>query len=74
MIWIQKEMERHLNKKARRSSRKNHMKGCTMSGGHRFCTDQSGNGDPGKRTENDDVCLAQSFEKLILMAQSKGGV
>ena len=38
-------MERYLNKKARRSSHKNHMKGCTMSGGHRFCTDRSGNGD-----------------------------
>ena len=41
----QMHMERHLNKKARRSSHKNHMKGCTMSGGHRFCTDRSGNGD-----------------------------
>ena len=27
----QMRMERHLNKKARRSSHKNHMKGCTMS-------------------------------------------
>ena len=27
MTWIQKEMERHLNKKARRSSRKCHVKG-----------------------------------------------
>ena len=27
ITWIQKEMERHLNKKARRSSHKNHMKG-----------------------------------------------
>ena len=43
-------MERHLNKKARRSSHKIHMKGCTMSGGHRFCTDRSGNGDTRKRT------------------------
>ena len=66
-------MERHLNKKARRSSHKNHMKGCTMSGGHRFCTDRSGNGDQGKRTEEDDVRFAQSFEKIILMAKSKEG-
>ena len=66
-------MERHLNKKARRSSHKNHLKGCTMSSGHRFCTDRSGNGDQGKRTEDDDVRFAQSFEKLILMAKSKEG-
>ena len=66
-------MERHLNKKARRSPHKNHMKGCTMSGGHRFCTDRSGNGDTRKRTEDDDVRFAQSFEKLILMAKSKEG-
>ena len=58
-------MERHLNKKARRSSHKNHMKGCTMSSGHRFCTDRSGNGDQGKRTEDDDVRFVQSFEKLV---------
>ena len=48
-------MERHINKKARRSSHKNHMKG------------------PRKRTEEDDVRFAQSFEKLILMAKSKEG-
>ena len=66
-------MERHLNKKARRSSHKNHMKGGTMSSGHRFCTDWSGNGDQGKRTEDDDVRFAQYFEKLILMAKSKEG-
>ena len=48
-------MERHLNKKARRSYHKNHMKG------------------PRKRTEEDDVRFAQSFEKLILMAKSKEG-
>ena len=66
-------MERHLNKKARRSSHKNHMKGCTMSSEHRFCTDRSGNGDQGKRTEDDDVRFEQSFEKLILMAKSKEG-
>ena len=46
-------MERHLNKKARRSSHKNHIRG------------------PRKRTEDDDVRFAQSFEKLILMAKSK---
>ena len=50
-------MERHLNKKARRSSHKNHnhMKG------------------PRKRTEDDDVRFAQSFEKFILMAKPKEG-
>mgnify|MGYP000587138657 CR=1 FL=1 len=48
-------MERHLNKKARRSSHKNHMKG------------------PRKRTEEDDVRFAQSFEKLIQMAKAKEG-
>lgn len=48
-------MERHLNKKARRSSHKNHMK------------------EPRKCTEEDDVCFAQSFEKLILMAKLKEG-
>ena len=48
-------MERHLNKKVRRSSHKNHMKGAR------------------KRTEEDDVRFAQSFEKLILMAKSKEG-
>ena len=66
-------MERHLNKKARLSSHKNHMKGRTMSGGHRLCADRSGSGDPRKRTEEDDVRFAQSFEKLILMAKSKEG-
>ena len=40
-------------------------KGLTRSGGHRFCTDRSGNGDQGKRTEEDDVRFAQSFEKLV---------
>ena len=48
-------MERHLNKKTRRSSSKNHMKG------------------PKKRTEEDDERFAQSFEKMILMAQEKEG-
>ena len=46
-------MERHLNKKARRSSHKNHVKG------------------PKKRTEEDDERFAQSFEKMILMAQKE---
>ena len=45
-------MERHLNKKARRSSHKNHLKG------------------PKKRTEDDDICFAQSFEKLLRMIQN----
>lgn len=43
----------------------------TLSSGHRFCTDRSGNGDPRKRTEEDDVRFAQSFEKLILEAFKK---
>ena len=46
-------MERHLNKKARRGSHKNHMKG------------------PKKRTEEEDVRFAQSFEKLILKAKEE---
>lgn len=46
-------MERYLNKKARRSSHKNHIKG------------------PKKRTSEDDERFAQSFEKMILMAQEK---
>ena len=45
-------MERHLNKKARRSSHKNHLKG------------------PKKRTEDDDIRFAQSFEKLLRMIQN----
>ncbi len=48
-------MERHLNKKARRSSHKNHSKGLR------------------KRTNEDDIHFAQSFEKLIRMAMSKKG-
>lgn len=48
-------MERHLNKKARRSSHKNHIRG------------------PRKRTNEDDERFAQSFEKLVLMAQSEEG-
>lgn len=45
-------MERHINKKARRSSHKNHVRG------------------PRKRTYEDDVRFAQSFEKMILMAKT----
>ena len=48
-------MERHLNKKARRGSSKNHIKG------------------PKKRTNEDDERFAQSFEKLVLMAQAREG-
>ena len=48
-------MERHLNKKARRGSARNHIKG------------------PRKRTNEDDERFAQSFEKLVLMAQAKEG-
>ena len=48
-------MVRHLNKKARRDSAKNHIKG------------------PKKRTNEDDERFAQSFEKLVLMAQAKEG-
>lgn len=48
-------MERHLNKKARRSSHKNHIRG------------------PRKRTNEDDERFAQSFEKLVLMAQAREG-
>lgn len=43
-------MERHLGKKARRASSKNHLKG------------------PKKRTEEDDIRFAKSFEKMILEA------
>lgn len=45
-------MERHLNKKARRSSGRNHLKG------------------PRKRTEEDDIRFAESFEKLVLKGES----
>ena len=48
-------MERHLNKKARRGSAKNRIKG------------------PRKRTNEEDERFAQSFEKLVLMAQAKEG-
>ncbi len=50
-------MERHLNKKVRRSSQKSHIKSHIKG--------------PKKRTEEDDRCFAQSFEKLILLAKSK---
>ena len=46
-------MERHLNKKARRSTHKSHMKG------------------PRKRTSEDDEKFAQSFEKMVLIAQER---
>lgn len=46
-------MERHLNKKVRRSSHKNHTKSFK------------------KRTEEDDEKFAQSFEKMVLMAQRR---
>ena len=45
-------LERHLNKKARRGSHKNHFKG------------------PKKRTIEDDKRFEQSFEKLVLVAQT----
>ena len=48
-------MERHLNKKARRGSSKNHIK------------------KQKKRTSEDDERFAQSFEKLVLMAQAREG-
>lgn len=48
-------MERYLNKKARRGSHRNHLKG------------------PKKRTEEDDERFIQSFEKLVLMAQTQEG-
>ena len=48
-------MERHLNKKARRGSSRNHIKGTK------------------KRTNEDDERFAQSFEKLVLMAQAREG-
>jgi len=64
-------MERHLNKKVKRGSHKNHLKGCTMSGGHRLCTDRSGSGDAKKRTEEDDKRFAKSFEKLVLVTRAQ---
>ena len=51
-------MERHLNKKARRGSFKNHIN--HIKG-------------PRKRTNEDDERFAQSFEKLVLLAQAKEG-
>ena len=45
-------MERHLAKKARRSKKKNHIKG------------------PRKRTEEDDIRFAESFEKLLCKAMN----
>ena len=45
-------MERHMAKKARRSKKKNHIKG------------------PRKRTEEDDIRFAESFEKLLCKAMN----
>jgi hypothetical protein len=59
-------MERHIGKKARRASGKNHLKGCKRSGGPLLCTDRSDSGEPRKRTEADDVRFRESFEKLIM--------
>lgn len=66
-------MERHLKNKARRGPHKNHIKGCTRYGGPRFRTDGNGSKDTMKRTDEDEVRFARSFEKLILMAKSKEG-
>jgi len=46
-------MERHLAKKAKRGSSKNHMKG------------------PRKRSAEDDVRFAESFERMIRKALGK---
>lgn len=62
-------MERHLSKKARRASEKNHLKGCKRSSGPLLCTDRSGSGEPKKRTEADDTRFRESFEKLIMVAR-----
>jgi hypothetical protein len=47
-------MQRHVTKKARRSSHKNHLKGYLRSSGPQFCADRSGSGDPAKQTADDD--------------------
>ena len=47
-------MQRHVTKKARRSSHKNHLK------------------EPAKRTVEDDIRFAESFEKMIRKALDKG--
>ena len=52
-------MERHINKKARRSSHKNHMKGCTMSSGHRYI----GSARTGVATET-----RESVQKMMMYA------
>ena len=44
-------MERHMAKKARRNSKKNHLKG------------------PAKRTRDDDIRFAESFEKMLRKAK-----
>jgi uncharacterized protein YaiI (UPF0178 family) len=61
-------MQRHVTKKARRSSHKNHLKGRMRSGGSQLCADRSGSGDPAKRTAGDDTRFAESFEKMIRKA------
>ena len=59
-------MERHLAKKARRGSKKNHLKGCagpvdqSGSEGDRS-TDRAGRRDPAKRTTEDDQRFEESF-------------
>jgi uncharacterized protein YaiI (UPF0178 family) len=65
-------MERHIGKKARRASGKNHLKGCKRSGGPLLCTDRSGSGDPKKRTEADNDAFRSSFKKLITSVRNKG--
>ena len=66
-------MERHLAKKARRGSKKNHLKGCagpvdqSGSEGDRS-TDRAGRRDPAKRTAEDDQRFEESFEKMIRKA------
>jgi hypothetical protein len=65
-------MERHIGKKARRASGKNHLKGCKRSGGPLLCTDRSGSGEPRKRTEADNDVFRSSFIKLIATAKNEG--
>ena len=66
-------MERHLNKRARRCSRKNYMKWKMMSDEHKICTNLCGSADTKKRTEEDDKRFEQSFEKLVLEASMEKG-
>jgi uncharacterized protein YaiI (UPF0178 family) len=64
-------MERHINKKSRMASGKNHIEGCKRSGGPLLCTDRSGSGDPRKRTEADNDSFRSSFIKLIAAVRNK---